>query len=289
MAHWGQPDGAHSLFGVLAIGLVQLGAVVPGWAALGLAMLAKPQVWAILPLVVLGTWRAGGIPAVIRGGAAAAAVAVLVLLPFLVTGRLGEFLSLPGTIAGVMPAVTADAHNVWWLYFLRLGQEPVFSDDSALLLGPLSYRAVAGMLVGTQFLATYWLYLTRRASLPEAAALGMLGWFLLTTQAHENHMIFALPLLALAWPERPRLLVPFAVLTVTVLLNMALHDQVLLDWLGLGLSDPWVSRLRTVNALANIACFAGWMVAALRRPVPGGAVSAVPTDAAPIAAASASS
>ena len=266
VAHWAQPDGAHSLFSVLAVGLLEMGAVGLAWAAMALAALAKPQAWAILPLLTLATWRESGLGRLVRGALVGAGVAVVVLLPFLVTGRLGQFLSLPGTISSVMPSVTADAHNAWWLYYAWRGTDPLFSADTARFVGPLSFRAVAGLLVGAQFLFGYWLYWTRRAGLAEAAALGALGWFVFTTQAHENHLFFALPLLSLAWPRRPKLLVPFAVVTLTVLLNMALQDQPLLAALGFDLYDPVVQALRTANAVLNLACFASWSLWALLRP-----------------------
>ena len=146
------------------------------------------------------------------------------------------------------------------------GQDPLFVQDSARALGPLTYRMLAGGLVGAVLLLTYWLYWTRRASLAEAAALGVLGWFTFTTQAHENHLFFALPLLSLAWPTRRWLLVPFGVISVTLLLNMLLHDQLVLEGLGTGLDDPLVERLRLANAALNVACFVGWCALAALRP-----------------------
>src|SRR6202022_1525061 len=116
--------------------------------------------------------------------------------------------------------------------------------------------------VGGVLWLTYWLYWTRRSGLAEAAALGVMGWFTFTTQAHENHLFYALPLLSLAWPRRRALLVPFAVITVTLLLNMLLHDQLVLEGLGSGLDDPLVATLRLVNAAANVLCCVGWCVLA---------------------------
>src|SRR5206468_12635895 len=128
----------------------------------------------------------------------------------------------------------------------------IFLQDSARAYGPLSYRTVAGALVGLSMLVSCWLYWTRRASLPEAAALGVLGWFTFTTQAHENHLFFALPLLSLAWPGRRWLLLPLAVLSVTLLLNMVLHDQLVLESLGRNPQDPLLDRLRLLNAALNV-------------------------------------
>jgi hypothetical protein len=133
--------------------------------------------------------------------------------------------------------------------------------------GPLTYRELSAALVGASMLLTFWLYWTRRAALAETAALGVLGWFTFTTQAHENHLFFALPLLSLAWPTRPWLLAPFGVISLTLLLNMVLHDQLVLEALGRSLDDPRVEQLRLLNAGINVACFTIWSIwAAVRRP-----------------------
>jgi len=265
VAHWAQPDAAHSLFSVIAIGLLGLGSVAPAWAAIAVAALAKPQAWVLLPLMALGTWRQAGPRGLGLGVLTGAAVATVCVLPFVLTGRLLELLSLPCTISSVMPVVSADAHNLWRLALEARGMDAITTPDSTRLFGPLTYRLTAGILVAAQLGLTYWLVWTRRASLAEAAALGVLGWFVLTTQAHENHMFYALPLLALAWPERPSLLVVYAVLSLTFLMNMLLHDQLVLEALGRGLGDPLVEQLRMLNAGLNVVCLVGWTCAAALR------------------------
>src|SRR5438132_7559162 len=90
VAHWAQPDGAHSLFSVMAIGLLSLGQVIAPWAALGAAALAKPQAWAIVPLLAIATIRTHGLTGLERGVVAAGVISLVIVLPFLVTGRVGE-------------------------------------------------------------------------------------------------------------------------------------------------------------------------------------------------------
>lgn len=257
-AHWAQPDGAHSLFAVLAVGLLARGR--PGWAgaATAFAVLAKPQAVAIVPLLVAAGARGGGAKQLTRAAAAGVASGLVIVTPFILTGRLHELLSLPGVISSVMPVISANAHNVWWLLGRMQGLEPLFTLDTGTLVAGHTYRTLAALLVVGQFAFTYWLFWTRRASLAEAAALGTLGWFLFTTQAHENHLFFVLPLLSLAWPSRPKLLAPYAALSLTILLNMALHDQPLLQVFGRALDDPLAVNLRTCNAIANLAVWALW-------------------------------
>jgi dolichyl-phosphate-mannose-protein mannosyltransferase len=258
VAHWGQPDGAHSLFSVLAVGGLS-------WSAMSLAALAKPQAWVLLPLLLIATLRERGARALLVGGAAGSAVALLVVLPFITSGRLADLLSLPGTVSSVMPVVSADAHNLWWLIAVARGVDPLFTPDATRFVGPLSYRVVAGVLVLAALALSYWLYWTRRVGLAEAAALGVLGWFVFTTQAHENHLFFALPLLALALPERHSLAWVLAILSVTLLGNMVLHDQLVLEALGADLHDPGVENARVLNAALNVLCFAGWSLARISR------------------------
>jgi Gpi18-like mannosyltransferase len=267
VAHWGQPDGAHSLFSVLAVGLLELGQVVAPWAAIAAAAMAKPQAWFLVPLLAIATFRMHGVAGVVRGAVVGAVVAVLISLPFVLSGHLTDLLSLPMTVSNVMPVVSADAHNLWWLVVGLRGQDPLTLQDSARALGPLTYRTLGAALVALMVVLTAWLYWTRRASLSEAAALGVLGWFTFTTQAHENHLFFALALLSLAWPGRRLLLLPFAVISVTLLLNMLLHDQLVLESLGSGLYDPHLERLRLFNAALNVACLLAWTTwAVLRAP-----------------------
>jgi Gpi18-like mannosyltransferase len=260
-AHWAQPDGAHSLFTVLAVGLLSMRRVAWAWVAMALAALAKPQAWSVLPLLAVATLRVRGMGGLLTGVAWGAVVSLAVVAPFIAAGKLGELLSLPGTVATVLPVVSADAHNLWWIVGAVRGFDPLFTPDQQRFIGPLTFRMAALALVGAQFVVSYWLLWTRRIGLAEAAALGALGWFVFTIQAHENHLFFALPLLALAWPMRQSLLIVFTILSVTVLSNMALHDQLVLEGLGRDLHDPLVGALRIGNALVNVVCWLGWSLA----------------------------
>ncbi len=262
VAYWGQLDGAHSLFSVLALGWLSGGLLVPSAAAMALAVLAKPQAWLILPVYAIGLVRQASATRFVQTALVGAGAGALVLLPFLLSGRLGEFLTLPGTVASVMPTVTGNAHNVWWLVLARHGYDPFASDDMARFVGPLTYRGAAAVLVGAVLLFTCSLYWRRRTGLAETAALGALGWFLFTTQAHENHLFLVLPLLALAWPTRRLLLVPFVLLTITLFWNIALHDHLLFDVLQMDPESRPIQVARLVNASINLLVWVMWCLAA---------------------------
>jgi Gpi18-like mannosyltransferase len=258
VAHWAQPDGAHALFSVTAVGLLTLGQIPLAWASMALAAMAKPQAWFLIPLLALATFKEAGTRGLARAVVPGGAVLLVISAPFLVTGHFNELIGLPREVSAVMPVVSADAHNFWWLLLQSHGQDPIYLFDSERALGPLTYRIVAAVLVGASVLLTWWLYWSRRSSLAEAAALGVLGWFTFTTQAHENHLFFALPLLALAWPRRRWLLLPFCVVSVSLLMNMVLHDDLVLQSLGHSPDDPLVQKLQLLNAMLNVLCFLTW-------------------------------
>jgi hypothetical protein len=183
---------------------------------------------------------------------------VVILAPFLIAGRLGDLLTFPITVGSVMPVATANAHNLWWMVLAWRGLDPLFTPDSTRFLGPLSYRVMATLLLGAHFLFVGWLYWSSRARLAEVAALTVLGWFAFTTQAHENHLFFLLPLLALAWPSRPGLLLVYGVLTLAILLNLVLHDLLIVEGLGLTITSSPLPLLRSVNAALIVGTFVAW-------------------------------
>ncbi len=139
--------------------------------------------------------------------------------------------------------------------------------DSARVAGPADVSRAVGRPGRRQHAADVLAVLDAAGKPGRDRGAGRAGLVYFTTQAHENHLFFALPLLSLAWPTRPWLLAPFGVITLTLMLNMVLHDQLVLEALGRGLDDPLVEQLRLFNAALNVGCLAGWSIwAAARRP-----------------------
>lgn len=262
VAYWGQPDAAHSLLAVLAFGLPRAGRWAGGWVAAALAALTKPQAWAVLPLFAFGQLRRGGPLRVLIGALIGGLTVVVVLLPFILTRRLHEFLTLPREMADTMPVASAYAHNLWWL--VTGGAQPLIFDKE-LLAGPLSYRDASLALMAAFSLLVFrlaWRGSAERLTL--LAAYQAFGWFVLTTRAHENHAFFVLPLLALALPVArwPRLI--FAGISATLLLNMVLHDPLLAPGLETLISPDAQWRLQMADAAANLLLLLGWSLALLR-------------------------
>jgi len=267
VAQWGQPDPVFGLFVLLALAAAAWGAsgdarLSPRAAALAgacivLAALAKPQAWVFLPLLGGLVWRRGGLRGVGAAAVAGGAAALVVAFPYLRHGTLRELIGLPRAISSVMPVVTANAHDVWWLLSDGALRWPL---DQEPFLGPLSYRLVAMGLVGACAL----LALARALREPTfgtiftAGAYTGFGFFMTMTQVHENHMYVVFPLLAVAAAIDRRLWPLYGVLALTWCANMLLHDFDLAEPVVAPLL-PWsLEQARWANSLVNTLALAGW-------------------------------
>jgi Gpi18-like mannosyltransferase len=263
-AYWGQPDAAHSLFAVLSLGLTMIGWWHSSWIAAGLAAMTKPQAWALVPLYIVSQLRLTGLRRVVIGMLLALVTILLILAPFIVHNRIRDFLTLPQQIAGVMPVASANAHNLWWI--VSNNPAPVVL-DSERVLGPVTYRLAALPMVLLVAAFTLWrLWISPCTSVFVLAAYQAFGWFCFTTQAHENHAFFVLPLLVMATPIAPAARVLLALISGTLLANMALHDPAIIEWTSAMFSDLARYRLQILNSWINLAILAGWTMVLLRRP-----------------------
>jgi hypothetical protein len=258
-AYWGQPDVVHALFLVIAIYWFEEDRPLLGYVFIGLACATKPQAWALLPFLAYVSLRRFGLMQSVLGGAVAAAVALVVCVPFIVYGTFGELFILPRLIAETMPVVTANAHNVWWIV---TGGKPDFVYDAEPLFGPATYRQGAAALTCLVF--GYGLWRTdpraRNGGLSAMAAYLAFGWFMVTTRAHENHAFFALPLLVMATPTSRFYRVMFGLLSLTIFVNMALHDfGIESARLAVLPAEDWL-RLQLLNAGLNVVLFLVWSV-----------------------------
>lgn len=249
VSRWGQPDSVHTLFLLAGFGLLGSGRVGPAGAAFGLAAMSKPQAWVVLPLAAWASVRWFGPGRTLRGLGAGSAVGLGLSLPFIAGGTVGELLTLPAQTAGVMPVVSANAHNLWWLLTLGRG---LTIPDWAPFIGPVSYRA-AGLGLTLGVLAAGLAAVGRepdRLRLWVLAAFTGFGFFMLAPQVHENHLFFVPALLAPVCPAGRRLAAVFGLVSFTFLVNLVVADP------GLNLFDgPVRAVLGLANAGLNLGAF----------------------------------
>src|SRR5581483_7668844 len=210
----------------------------------------------------------------------AGALAWWIALPWLRSGRLGELLTVFGALPQVMPSVSANGDNLWWLK-LPGGAISVLDWQPIGGIGPwpappyLTFATVGRLAFGL-FALLPLLRLTGPLSVRLAlagAGYTAVAYFMTITQVHENHLFAAVPLLAGAAALDPWLLLPFAITSTCAFLNLALHDFLIGDSLAAFLSArlPWfwardALALQTANAVLNVAGFALLSVLLLRRP-----------------------
>ena len=261
VSRWGQPDSVHTLFLLAGLGLLGAGRVIPALAALGLAAMSKPQAWVLLPLAAWASLRWFGPGPALRGLGVGAAVGLGLGLPFILGGTVGELLTLPVQTASVMPVVSANAHNLWWLLTLGRG---LTIPDSAAVVGPISYRAVGLGLTIAALAAGLWRVGDRpdRPGLWLLAAYSGFSFFMLAPQVHENHLFFVPALLAPVFPAGGRVGAAFGLVSFTYLVNLVAEDPTL----GL-LAEPVRSALGLVNAGLNLGAFLylGWLALGVGR------------------------
>jgi len=205
-AWWGQFESIYVLLGLLAAILVLADHPIPAAAALGLAVMTKPQA---LPFLVpfaayaLGRygWRRAAVLGIVTG-----AVAAAMWLPFLPDGGPSRYLGNLGHYQdGVFAVLSLRAWNAWWLV-----QEPTtggaFLADTGRVLGPLTPRMLGYALAGLGELAVFLAVLRRptRDGLLLGLAASVLVAFCFLTTMHERYSYGAVIFLAAATSGRMR-------------------------------------------------------------------------------------
>ena len=300
-AYWGQGDTLN--IALLMIGIVALFAL-PGWwpvrdagrwrhwhqlaavaggaiagVCVAAAGLTKPQSWVFLPLLIWVALRRSG-PVGLAAATASGWVTVMAIVrPWVESGRVEEMLSVFTNVAQVMPSVSANGHNLWWL---KLPGVALSVFDTAPVGGfgewvapPLVTHATLGRAGFALAAMLPLLRLTGPLSfrlVMACAAYTAAAYFMFVTQVHENHMFAVLPFLAAAAALDAWLVGPLLIATVCVFLNMALHDFLIGDHLAAWLAaQPWMPlkeplQIQTANAQLNVAGFALFTLLLLRRP-----------------------
>jgi len=252
-------------------------------ALLAIACLTKLQAVFMAPVVLLATWNSASaqhLSRIASGIVAAIGVTFVVLLPYLLIDAGWNVLQGVSSLLR-HDMLSADAANFWWIvtYVMRatyaVGDMGVWGAWTMTLriLGVstivrLGYANPRPWATSAVIIAMAWaLWRARRSpdvSLVSAtAALVVHAYFVLGIAVHENHLYFALPLLALAAAARPRLRPIQLAVSAVVALNLFL-------FFGLGRDFPLPPRNFTIIdatvilAGANCALFA-WHVRVFAR------------------------
>lgn len=266
-AYWGQNDSIPAVLALLAIAALMSGNMVAAWLSIACAVLFKPPVFVLVPLLFMFPlslplaarrravgWSCAGIVAAL---ALTEALAVLFFphpTPFAALHNLVHQIVAGSSYFAVN---SLNAFNVWALF------EPFFASDrvrvlfvSMHLFGDLLFCAAAALIC--------WRYAASRgaAGLFEAAVLLLLAFFLLLTEMHERYLYYAVVFFAVLLFKRPYRWSAFIV-SLTLLFNLeySLTFMYLDDARATVINRfefaPWLVH---VCSLANIGVFL-WLLA----------------------------
>lgn len=261
-AYWGQTAAVHGLF--MFLSLVAIDRRFYAWAgvALATAVLTKPQALAIAPLILFIAVRER---AFLRFTAAGVATALLIISPFLLSGRIDGVLGQYLRTAEYHPFISVNAHNIWWL----ASAGNIWLHDTGGW-GWLTYRLIGVLFFLGATIISLAVVRQQRQMLFPTAAYQSLSFFMLNTQIHENHLLPMFgPLVAAAAAGLCRWSLYIA-FTITTFANMALHDPRLLASLGYSENQntygtPALSLVRSINAGIQTLLFIVFTADLIRR------------------------
>jgi Gpi18-like mannosyltransferase len=244
-------DSFYLLFVLLALLAVLHGRWALAAPAMVVAALTKPQALTFLPFfAALFLLRAPRGQALAGIGLALLSGLILVS-PFLLSGRAGDLAGAAARMASAYPYVHFFANNLW--YLAAGGGNPLFSPslaDTNLLVGWVAYRDVGLLAFGLlNLVALRWL--TGREdpwALVAALSVVALGFFLLNTRMQVNYSLPAIALLCILWATADR---RYRRILLAVTL-MCLINWLLLDWRLGALAPTSVRLLHLLNAAAYV-------------------------------------
>jgi len=254
---YGQTDAVHTLLVVLSLALVEVARAGWGFFALAVAGLTKPQALVFGPLALLRTFQRQRWSGLVRAGTGGLLGLVAVMVPMAASGALSGAVAQLRSTVGHHAVLSANAHNLWWLVMGgKIGIE-----DTALSLGGVSYRAVGLLLLA----AAYGLALATLLRKPSgdswswmSAAYVAFAFFVLPTEIHENYGFAVLALLAIAMATQRCAIGLYLVLSVTSVVNYALHDPQFFHWLSLSAPDVQLAGWRILNSAINVLALVVW-------------------------------
>jgi hypothetical protein len=202
-AWWGQYESLYVLGGAVAFVLAVRGHSLWAAAALGVALMTKPQ--ALPFLVPFGAWflARDGWRGALRATLVGTAMIVVLWLPFLAAGGVGSYARNLATYQGdIFAILSLRAWNAWWLV-QELFAGGQFVSDQGAIVGPITLRHLGyGLALAGEVAVFAWVYRARSArGLALGLAASVLVAFCFLTTMHERYAFGALAFLILAYPD----------------------------------------------------------------------------------------
>ncbi len=195
-AVWGQIDAINTFFMVLTVWFMTQRRFALATMAFTIAFFFKMQSIILLPLLVMELARHHR--QLIKSLGAGFGTAIVLNLPFLVTGQLVNVLGVIAGAVGSYQRLSLNAYNLWWL--IGGGGQRIRSDLQTFLGLPLVLFGFALFFAAVGYVVWWRSQVKSADGLWVAAAFLALAFFMLPTEMHERYLF---PFFALALPLLP--------------------------------------------------------------------------------------
>ncbi len=255
---WGQVDAIYSLFLIGALFAFIYRHHSLSASLFALALLSKLQAIILLPLFFF-LFTSHGKKACIKGTIASTVTVVMLLLPFLIKGKIQTIFNVYFKSVGFYPTVSVNAYNFWWAI---LGEKASQIQDTAIIFNLLSYRTTGIILYIMTSIITLWIFrktltkedntLKKILAYSGIASIMAYAFFLFATEMHERYLF---PLMFLAIPiavENKKIFALYAISSVLFLLTM-------MSYLPFGIVDTFlytkIEHLEIIIAICQLWTF----------------------------------
>jgi Gpi18-like mannosyltransferase len=222
--YWNQIDSLYALFLLCSILCLVHSTPECAGIAITMAALTKLLLLPFVPFIFIVIAICYGWKRTMFSILASACVFVLLLTPFFIYGRFWAFTKLLIDRIDIMPYISVNAHNLWWL----IGRAQPWTNVNTPIVGKVTYKLVGYAIFGLFYLFSLkQLKIKDRRSIVVVCASISLGMFILGIYMHENHLFSFFPVFSLFAFESVRTKWIYCILTFTFFFNMFLHDPFL--------------------------------------------------------------
>jgi Gpi18-like mannosyltransferase len=252
-AVWGQYDGIYTFFLIVALVLVTGRLPEVSAVAYALALLAKPQGIALMPLLLYIAARKHGVKRFISYVATAVATALLVAAPFESRNPVVFLFDVYLTSYKGYAYTSVNAFNFWAFGGFWRADTVTLGPFSLSTIGWLLFSAVAALTLYT--LHKHYVFSGETLTLYSAFIL-LFSFFMLPTRIHERYLYPALSVLVLMLPNAKKMRLMYAVLSFTLFMNQAYVLSYLNADKFIPAGDPVAWTVSLINSAAFLYAIA---------------------------------
>ncbi|HQV78871.1 MAG TPA: hypothetical protein PLJ42_07355 [Chitinophagales bacterium] len=236
-AFWAQVDSIYTCFGLIAIVAAIERKIIWSCIAIGIALNFKLQALVFIPIVGLillpQILSKDGLTKFVIGLFLAAGISILILMPFLLQGKIHQVFSVISHSVDFYPFPTLGAFNIWSIFLPNVSIDGMYqlTDETKFMF--LTYKQIGFFLFFSAVFSTLFSYLIflKKKLLDKIsieyetkniflmASLVSINFYFLNTQMHERYVHPAIVLMA-TYSFLSKRYVPFILLSIAYFLNL---------------------------------------------------------------------